>query len=949
MNSNEKFMCEDGADKIDPSRYRSMVGGLMYLTHSRPDIAFAVNVLTRFMQTPSKDHFGAAKRVLRYVSGTIDYGLWYTPQNGICLEGYSDSDWAGSIDDRKSVSAYGFNIGSGAISWCVKKQNSVALSSTEAEYISATAATCQAVWLRRILEDLGFKQMEATTIWCDSRSAIHLSKNPALHGRSKHIELKHHFIRDMVAQKQVELKFCNTEDQTADVLTKALCREKFTHHRFKLGVKEFELREGVDVGGEFCSNEFNMFCETHGIKRHLTAPFTPEQNGVCERKNRTVVEMAQCMLQAKGMPSYFWAEAVATAVHILNLSPTKAVDNKTPIHMWSGERPNVNDLRIFGCLCYGLTPAQQRHKFEPNSEKCILIGYSSQTKGYRLYNPKTKQIITRRDVKFFEESAWDWSNEKGRDNNHLWDLSTFDPMILDPTSETNDLNEAGHENNTIQVNDVPSTSQNHNAVAGPSNTNEVITDSSSPPQKVRDLNDVYSNCHVIEDYVACQFALNIRDPIIYEEAILKEEWKKAMKEEISSIEKNGTWDLIDAPENKNIVGLKWLYKTKVGKNGEIVKHKARLVAKGYSQQKGIDFHDTFAPVARFETVRTVIAVAASLGWKISQLDVKSAFLNGILEEEIYVEQPQGFEITGQEDKVYKLHKALYGLKQAPRAWYSRIDTYLASQGFIRSYNEPTLYVKKEKEAADTPMNSNEKFMCEDGADKIDPSRYRSMVGGLMYLTHSRPDIAFAVNVLTRFMQTPSKDHFGAAKRVLRYVSGTIDYGLWYTPQNGICLEGYSDSDWAGSIDDRKSVSAYGFNIGSGAISWCVKKQNSVALSSTEAEYISATAATCQAVWLRRILEDLGFKQMEATTIWCDSRSAIHLSKNPALHGRSKHIELKHHFIRDMVAQKQVELKFCNTEDQTADVLTKALCREKFTHHRFKLGVKEFELREGVDV
>ncbi|KAD0618051.1 hypothetical protein E3N88_43979 [Mikania micrantha] len=247
MNSNEKFMCEDGADKIDPSRYRSMVGGLMYLTHSRPDIAFAVNVLTRFMQTPSKDHFGAAKRVLRYVSGTIDYGLWYTPQNGICLEGYSDSDWAGSIDDRKSVSAYGFNIGSGAISWCVKKQNSVALSSTEAEYISATAATCQAVWLRRILEDLGFKQMEATTIWCDSRSAIHLSKNPALHGRSKHIELKHHFIRDMVAQKQVELKFCNTEDQTADVLTKALCREKFTHHRFKLGVKEFELREGVDV------------------------------------------------------------------------------------------------------------------------------------------------------------------------------------------------------------------------------------------------------------------------------------------------------------------------------------------------------------------------------------------------------------------------------------------------------------------------------------------------------------------------------------------------------------------------------------------------------------------------------------------------------------------------------------------------------------------------------
>lgn len=226
MNSNEKLHLEDGSDKVDEAVYRSLVGGLIYLTHSRPDLTYAVSLVSRFMQKPSKIHFGAARRILRYVANTISFGIWYKHSESNKLVGYSDSDWASSVNDRKSLSSYVFSIGSGVIAWSSKKQHTVALSSTEAEYISATGATRQTIWLRRIPEDLGFEQSEPTVIYCDNKSAINLSKNPVMHSRSKHIELKYHYIIEMVMQKLVSLEYYSTYNQLADVLTKALSREK---------------------------------------------------------------------------------------------------------------------------------------------------------------------------------------------------------------------------------------------------------------------------------------------------------------------------------------------------------------------------------------------------------------------------------------------------------------------------------------------------------------------------------------------------------------------------------------------------------------------------------------------------------------------------------------------------------------------------------------------------
>jgi len=196
---------------------------------------------------------------------------------------------------------------------------------------------------------------------------------------------------------------------------------------------------------------------------------------------------------------------------------------------------------------------------------------------------------------------------------------------------------------------------------------------------------------LVDVYETCNMAMI--EPNCYEEASKQEVWVKAMEEEVKMIEKNNTWELVNCPKGKDIIGVKWVYKTKLNPDGTIQKHKAILVAKGYSQQPRIDYNETFAPVARLDTIRALIALAAQKGWNIYQLDVKSTFLNEVLEEEIYVEQPQGFINKGNEGKVLRLKKALYDLKQAPRAWYSKIDQYFIDQGFRRSKSEPTLYIK----------------------------------------------------------------------------------------------------------------------------------------------------------------------------------------------------------------------------------------------------------------
>jgi len=240
----------------------------------------------------------------------------------------------------------------------------------------------------------------------------------------------------------------------------------------------------------------------------------------------------------------------------------------------------------------------------------------------------------------------------------------------------------------------------------------------------------------------------------------------------------------------------------------------------------------------------------------------------------------------------------------------------------------------------TPLITNEKLQKNDEAPEAYASKYRSLIGSLLYLTATRPDIMYATSLLSRFMQSPSQIHFGARKRILRYLQGTKEFGIWYTTKTNSELLGYTDSDWAGSADDMKSTSGYAFSLGSGMLSWASKKQATVAQSTAEAEYVAAAKAMSQAIWLRRILEDMGEKQDEPTKINCDNKSAFAMAKNPVHHNRTKHIAIKYHFIREAKTTKEIKLDYCRTEDQIADIFTKALLRPRFEELRAMLGVTE---------
>ena len=469
-----------------------------------------------------------------------------------------------------------------------------------------------------------------------------------------------------------------------------------------------------------------------------------------------------------------------------------------------------------------------------------------------------------------------------------------------------------------------------------------------------------------------------------------------------------------APRDRSIVGTKWVLKNKMDENGVIIRNKARLVAKGYSQQEGIDYEETFAPVARLEAIRIFLAFAAHSNFRVYQMDVKSAFLNGELEEEVYVQQPPGFEDSIHPNFVYKLLKALYGLKQAPRAWYDTLSQFLLENQFIRGTIDKTLFYKQhgndiilvqiyvddiifgstdEKlckrfsklmqsryemsmmgeltfflglqvsqrkdgifisqtkyikdllkkfdledcSSAKTPMATATKLDEDAKGKKVDISVYRGMVGSLLYLTASRPDIMFATCLCARFQSCPKESHMIAIKRIFRYLKGTPSLGLWYPKDTGFNLVGYSNADYAGCRVDRKSTSGSCQFLGSRLVSWYSKKQQSVSTSTAEAEYIAAGSCCAQVLWIRNQLRDYGLV-LERIPIMCDNTSAISIVSNPVNHSRTKHIDIRYHFIREHAHNGTIELHYVPTDKQLADIFTKPLDEATFNRLVSKIGM-----------
>ncbi|KAI5314278.1 hypothetical protein L3X38_043454 [Prunus dulcis] len=350
------------------------------------------------------------------------------------------------------------------------------------------------------------------------------------------------------------------------------------------GYKLKQLRS--DRGGEYTSVEFERFCDNAGNERQLTTSYTPQQNGVAERKNRTIVEMAKCLLLEKKIPLDFWAEAVNTSVYILNRCPTKALSKKTPFEAYGGRKTGIKHLKVFGSLCYAHVPKQQRQKLDLASKRCIFLGYGSCEKGYRLYNIETKKVIISRDVIFSENECWDWNTKKE---------TSVNIQLTEIREEEQGAEGSSYEfEEQLEVNEMPSL----NTEISDQEREAGSQDVDHTPLKYKSIAEIYEKCNMC-----------IIEPESFEEAAKDDSWKKAMEAEITMIEKNNTWELVNRPFDKPIIGVKWIYKTKLNLDGSVQKNKARLVAKGYSQKLGIDFNETFAPVARLDTVRTLVAVA----------------------------------------------------------------------------------------------------------------------------------------------------------------------------------------------------------------------------------------------------------------------------------------------------------------------------------------------------
>lgn len=769
-----------------------------------------------------------------------------------------------------------------------------------------------------------------------------------------------------------------------------------------------------DNGGEYLSNFLKSYLEESGIQHQFTVPYTPQQNGVAERMNRTIVEKIRCMLLDSGLGKEFWAEAAATACYLINRSPTKCLPkDKTPEEMWSGKNVDLTHLKVFGCKALMHVPKQNRRKLDAKAIDCIFVGYSLVSKGYRLFDPVTKKNHIARDVVFLE-------NEIVGPRIHQ-----DDPFFIDLVGDTaeNHVSQALNENvleveeidSVFGENDESSTDFSDNASVD--QNFEFPLPENNPVENIPTRRSERQKKPVkMNDFHLYSAKSSVSDPITVAEALAgpdAKSWHSAMKSEYDSLISNNTWELTDIPNNKNVIKSKWVFKTKTSAQGE-VRFKARLVVKGCSQKPGIDYEETYAPVVRYNSIRYLLALSVRFDLDIDQMDAVSAFLHGDLTEEIYMVQPELFETA---DKVCRLRKTIYGLKQASREWNKKLNSCLLQAGLkcsqtdscvyysirgekltfvavyvddllifsndivfkshlkaklsgnfkmkdlgeakhclgfeiIRDRSKSTLAINQRKYITEilqrfnmadcnpvsTPLDINQKLSKEmspklpDEITEMSRIPYQQAVGSLLYASQgTRPDIAFAVSLVSRFNNNPGKAHWNAVKRIFRYLKGTLGLTLIYSKDPNSDIVGYCDADWASDIDERRSATGYVFKFQGAPITWATKRQTTVALSTAEAEYMALSAATQEAVWLRNFNREFKIVPCIPTQIFCDNKSAIDLAHTSIHHSRSKHIDIRHHFVREKVFSKEIVLKSVSTEDNDADVFTKGLAYAK--HHK----------------
>ncbi|KAK8679994.1 hypothetical protein V6N13_108949 [Hibiscus sabdariffa] len=684
-----------------------------------------------------------------------------------------------------------------------------------------------------------------------------------------------------------------------------------------------------DRGGEYLSQDFDELLKECGIVSQLTPPGTPQWNGVSERRNRTLLDMVRSMMSHTDLPTSFWGYALETAAFTLNRVPSKSVQ-KTPHEMWTWRRPNIVKGRNIE-----LEEVQQQQVIEPEVERISQAVEGNST------DLETQPL--RRSTR-----------ERHEPKRYGFLVTTHGDVIL----------------------------------------------------------------------------VNQDEPKTYQEAVASsdsEKWLEAMRSEMDSMSENQVWTLVEPPEGIKPIGCKWVFKKKTDMDGNVQTYKGRLVAKGFRQIHGIDYDETFSPVAMIKSIRILLAVAAFHDYEIWQMNVKTAFLNGKLEEDVYMTQPEGFVAPEDARKVCKLQRSIYGLKQASRSWNLRFNEAIQEFGFIRNEDEPCVYKKfsgsivsflvlyvddiliigndiptlqsiktwlsscfsmkdlgeaayilgvkiyrdrsrrllglsqstyidkvlkrfsmEESKRGFLPMRhgiSLSKEMCPSTPqerERMSQIPYASAIGSIMYaMICTRPDLSYALSMTSRYQANPGEGHWTAVKNILKYLRRTKDVFLVYGGEEELRIKGYTDASFQTDKDDSRSQSGFVFCLNGGAVSWKSSKQDTVADSTTEAEYNAASEAAKEAVWIKKFITELGVipSIADAVDLYCDNNGAIAQAKEPRSHQRSKHILRRFHLIREIIDRGDVEICKVNTDDNIADPLTKPLAQQKHDRHTESLGIR----------
>ncbi|GJY70782.1 putative ribonuclease H-like domain-containing protein [Tanacetum coccineum] len=702
-----------------------------------------------------------------------------------------------------------------------------------------------------------------------------------------------------------------------------------------------------DNGTEFKNKEMNQFCERKGIKKEFSVARTPQQNGVAERKNRTLIKAARIMLVDSKLPNTFWAEAVNTACYMQNRVLVTKPHNKTPYELFLGRKPALGFMRPFGCPITILNTIDQLGKFDGKANEGFFVS-------------ETTPNITR--------SGPNWLF----DIDALTKSMNYKPVVVGNQSNGNAGTKAC-DDSTPNDGSKPSSDDGKKVDENPSKVNDQEkTDDVNSSNKVNvvSINEV----NVVGAKISIELPDDPNMPHLEDIIYLDDDEDVGVEADMDNLDAFIPVSPIpttrEEPKKKRAIGTKWVFRNKKDEKGIVIKNKAILVAQGYTQEEGINYDEVFAPIARIEAIRLFLAYASFKGFVVYQMNFKSAFLYGKIEEEVYVCQPPGFEDPDYPNRIDKtlfirrdkgdillvqvyVDDIIFGstkkslCTEFEKIMYKKFQ--MSSMGKLTFFlglqvkqKEDGIFISQDKYVSEimkkfgftdvktvsTPMETKKPVLKDEDGEEVDVHLYRSMIGSLMYLTSLRPYIMFAVCACARYQVNPKVSHLYAIKRIFRYLKGQPKLGLWYPKDSPFDLVAYTYSDYVGASLDRKSTTGGCQFLGSRLISWQCKKQTVVANSTTEAEYVAASSCYGQVLWIQNQLLDYGYNFLH-TKIFIDNNSSICIIKNPVFHSKTKHIEIRHHFIRDCSEKKLIQMVKIYTDTNVADLLTKAFIVSRF--------------------